>query len=193
MKWCVIFIPVLFPLVCSGQISTSENILAQIFNKDVTEYKVKSYIVNKILNVQEQEPVLVKIDAITSSTSGELTSVVYGCEEQNKIGLVFCFWRSLITTSNMEYSGYGFLNIPELEAEDLFSKLAILLNSEEDNIKKHEDNLVYKWKDLTFIFYKGKDHKNKDIRVLWGTFDAEWNKSNLARTIKRFRKFVDNN
>ena len=51
-------------------------------------------------------------------------------------------------------------------------------------------NAVYKWDDVSFLFYKNDIGSNL-IRVFWNDFDSEWNQSNLKTTKKRFEKFYD--
>ena len=80
MKKGIFFFAVLFSQYAMGQIKYN-----QPYSKDIALSRAKTYVIKDILG----EPtgiVKFKVDALAAATSGELTTLVYECEEKNKSG-----------------------------------------------------------------------------------------------------------
>jgi hypothetical protein len=72
-------------LLAESIAQTNQGLLSQEESKLITEYKCKDFIINKVIAVPDKKSTEVYIDAITSSKSGELTTVIYFCESLDKI------------------------------------------------------------------------------------------------------------
>jgi hypothetical protein len=165
----------------------SNKIIPRRYNKEVSEYKAKEFIIDKVLNIPNGELIPVKVDALTASKSGELSTLVYDCKEMGKKGIVFSFWQREINEYNTRYNGYAFKNIDYEEAKDLFVTLDRLIKEKKDIVKLGPEwNAAFRWDDLLILFYK--EGASNKIRVFWNGFDAEWNQANLKTTIRRFTK-----
>jgi hypothetical protein len=165
------------------------DVLSQEYCKRITEYYCKQYVVDEILNVPDRQGIEVYIDPITAAKSGELTTVLYHCKSLNKRGVVFAFWNDFSTGILPPYKGFGFYNLDLDTATELFNELETLINQDNKVLTYSDGNLVYKFNELTFVFYKSDDFMgNSPIRVWWKTFDSDWTQVNLRTTIKRFRK-----
>jgi hypothetical protein len=195
------YILILFDLLYNlsyNQINQSKGgLLSQEFSKELTEYKVKNFIVNEIYQLTENQSINLEVNSITASRSGELTSVVYKCKELEKNGLIFAFYGSFINEFNLSYTGYSFKNFDKEKAKQLFENVENVINKNDsffnptpETILSPDLNIVFKFDDLTFIFYKGNLGANL-IRVIWKNYDSEWNLSNLKTTQKRFNKFFN--
>ena len=113
MKFLRYLLTFLFPLIiiylCSWnlgicQINQYESGLdAQLYSKEITEYRVKEFIIKEILNLPEKQTIEIQISSITASKSGELTTVIYECKSLNKRGLIFGFWNERINEYNTTY------------------------------------------------------------------------------------------
>lgn len=157
-----------------SQIQTApNNIFAQDYNKDLTEYLAKVFIVRNVLKLTDNDLVGFEIDAVTAAKSGELTTVLYNCPKLNMKGLVFAFYG---------YKQYEFKHFPLPEARAIFSRIA---SAVDDNklILDEVNTSVLKSNDLHFIF------ASNTIRVVWRDYDSDWTKSNFKTTEKRFTKF----
>lgn len=169
-----------------GAISGNHN-LTQKITKEITEYRVKEYIIKEVINITEGEIVDIEIDALTASKSGELSTVIYQCKSKNKKGIVFVFWQYTFNEFNTKYKGYSFRHIEFTKAEELFQYLAKVMKYKNDiGTNDQEWNTTFLWQDLYFLFYN--DGESNKIRVFWNGFDAEWNHSNLKTTSRRFTK-----
>lgn len=167
------------------------DILSQERCKEITEYYCKQYIVEDILKVPDKQSIGVYIYAITAAKSGELTTVLYQCDEFNKKGLVFAFWNDYSANSVTSYKGYGLYHLDFEQAGKLLNELESIVGSKNKILDEPIGNLVYRSDELTFLFYnKQTEFGFKPvIRVWWNNFDSDWTISNLETTIKRFRKF----
>lgn len=168
-------------------------ILSQSYSKEITQYRVKEFIIREILQVPERKVIEVEINALTASKSGELTTVIYECKELKKRGLVFSFWNEHVNQYNLNYKGYAFRNFDFESAKILMDSLESVLDQKKailayDNNEDLAKNAIFKYEDLIFIFYKDETGSNL-IRVIWNDFDSEWNQSNLKTMRRRFYKF----
>ena len=183
-------------LIAFSQVKESVGgILSQEYSKEITEYKVKEFIVRDILELPDNKIVELEIDAITAASSGEITTVIYRCKELNKSGIVFGFYNPYINEFNVKFNAYKFKNFDFEDAVTLLNKLDNVMDEKKSIIKLSNNdgytkNAVYKHGDLIFIFYKGGIGANL-IRVLWNDFDSEWNQMNLKATHRRFNQFFD--
>ena len=46
------------------------------YNKDIAEYRAKAYLIKNVLN-NDAKPILFEMEALSSASSGELTSLYY--------------------------------------------------------------------------------------------------------------------
>ena len=110
-----------------------------------------------------------EIDPLAATASGELTSLVYKCEELNKEGLILGFYGDYWNDAGVVYQGYGFKNLPKEKALELLQKL----EEAKENFNKYlsddtdNNNIYFTYDDLTFLIYKSTETR---IRVFWKTF-----------------------
>ena len=73
-------------------------------------------------NVIGIEKKLIKfdIDPLAAASSGELTSLVYSCDEKNLSGLVLGFYGSRWNDAGVVYQAYAFKNLPEKNALEFY-------------------------------------------------------------------------
>lgn len=171
--------------------TTQGGVLSQENSKEISEYYCKQFIVDEILKVPTGQPIRITIDVITAAKSGELATVLYECSTLQKAGLVFAFWNGLWNGIS-PYKGFGFYGFNFDDAKELLDSLEYLMNKGFTSPTSDSWNLVYKTKNLTFLFFDPNGYsESSDIRVWWQTFDSDWNQNNLRTTIRRFRKFFN--
>ena len=150
-----------------------EKLFAQEYSKDATAYLTKVFIARQALKLKDNELTGFELDAVTSSKSGELTTVLYNCPKLNQRGIVFVFYN---------YKHYSFYHFEYSEAKILMDRISAAL---EDNkqVLDEVNTSVLKANDIHFIFAES------NIRVVWSEYDSSWDKSNFKTTYKRFDKF----
>ena len=184
------YLLILLSQVVFSQVAQNQNNIfyAKEFSKEISLYRAKNFVVDDLLGASD---VVVKfeIDPLAATASGELTSLVYKCEELNKEGLILGFYGDYWNDAGVVYQGYGFKNLPKEKALELLQKLEEAkanfnkyLSDDTDN-----NNIYFTYHDLTFLIYKSTETR---IRVFWNTFDAEWQDIAFKRTKRRFEKKV---
>ena len=173
-----------FIQISSGQISAKSGFsFAKQFSKEIALYKAKEFVFKNILK-ESETVVKFQIDPLAAASSGELTSLVYKCEDKNKEGLVLGFFGSYWNDGGVEYTGYNFLDLPKEKATTILNKIeeAILVHDKYLNKDADNNNIYFRIDDITFLIYVAGTLK---IRVFWQGFDAEWDNTAFRRTKRR--------
>ena len=171
-----------------SQFSNNTFFQSKDWNKSNALYKGKFFLLHNIFT-PTNNLLKFEIEALAASNSGELTTLVYKCETQNKEGLVLGFFGDYWNEAGVIYTGYAFKTIPKDKAILLLDKLVKYVN---DNYKyldadRDNNNVYFKEDDMEFLFYNPIFNITK-IRVLWNGFDAEWDAFALFKTQKRLLK-----
>ena len=180
----------------SSLVIYGQNIITPLaFIKDESEYQAKEYIIKEILNTPNKEIIDLEVSTLIGAMSGELTTVIYNCESLQKKGLLFVFWSDQFDEFGLRYKGYAFRHFEYAEAKVLLSDLEMVLEQKKSILSFDNDNFsknaVYKWDDISFIFYKNDTFVNL-VRVFWNNFDSEWSQANLKVTKRRFDNYFKN-
>ena len=192
MKKILMCIMLTSALTTVGQINHSQKAFsAQEYNKDQSTYYAKEFLIIDVLKVQSNEVIHFEADALASAISGELTSLVYFCEDKNMEGLIFGFWGDYWNDAGVVYKGYQYKNISKENALLLFEKINKAIDDNEKYLKKSngDNNIYFKFEDMTFLISSSEVAYN--IRVFWNGFDSEWNKSAFKRTERRFMRKIN--
>jgi hypothetical protein len=105
-----VFILFLIIKTSLAQISIDKSIFfANTFSKEIALYHGKSFLVNQVLKKNEN-PTLFEIFPLVASNSGELTTLIYKCKDQNQTGMIFGFWNENVLYSGLRTSAYSYLN-----------------------------------------------------------------------------------
>ena len=98
----------LISTISFSQVSKSTGLyFAKDFSKDQALYKAKDYVMKQVIGV-EKKLIKFDIDPLAAASSGELTSLVYGCDEKNLSGLVLGFYGSRWNDAGIVYQAYAF-------------------------------------------------------------------------------------
>jgi hypothetical protein len=187
MKIGLLLTSFLISTISFSQVSESTGIyLTKDFSKEAALYKAKDYVMTQVIGV-EQRLIKFDIDPLAAASSGELTSLVYGCEEKELSGLVLGFYGSRWNDAGVVYQAFAFKNLPEENALEILSKLDKFIDDESKYLSADSDNnnMFFKYDDMTFLIYRDGSVK---IRVFWNGFDSEWESSAFGRTKRRFER-----
>jgi hypothetical protein len=183
-------VSLLISTISFSQVSfNSGTYYAKEFNKDQALYKAKEFVMTNLIGVGTS---LVKfdIDPLAATSSGELTSLVYNCDEKKLSGLLLGFYGNYWNESGVVYQGYAFKNLPENTALEMFSLLNSYIDSESKYLSEdsNNNNMFFKYNDMTFLIYKTLN--NFKIRIFWNGFDSEWEQVAFTRTQRRFERKI---
>jgi hypothetical protein len=183
------YLLILLSQVVFSQVAQSNIFFAREFDKETILYKEKSYVINDLLGASDNV-VKFEIDQLTTTNSGDLTSLFYNCEELNKEGLILGFYGDYYNDAGLKYQGYGFKNVPKEKAIELLNKIEETKLNFKKFLSENPDinNVYFKYDDLTLLIYYRSTEMT--IRVLWKTFDSIWQDAAFKFTKRRFEKKV---
>ncbi|WP_299064295.1 hypothetical protein [uncultured Polaribacter sp.] len=146
---------------------------------------------SKIIGTEEKVTKF-EIDPLVAAKSGELTTLVYKCEEKKLSGLVLAFYGDRWNESGISYQAYAFKNLPINNALEVLSKLEKIIEDESKFLSQDYDNnnMFFKYDDLTFLIYKIGGGGGSKIRVFWNGFNSDWETTALKRTKRRFEENI---
>ena len=185
---CLIFLFFFFiSLFSNAQVSVAEGMyLAKEFSKELSLYKAKEYVINEIIGV-DTSVTKFEMDALAATSSGELTSLVYNCDEKQKSGLVLGFYGNKWNDKGVNYQAFAFKNFPHIEAIELLNVLTSTIDENSKYLNENADNnILFKYREFTFLIYSVEYRPR--IRIFWNDFDAEWQSIAFERTKKRYEK-----
>jgi hypothetical protein len=173
-----------------SQVSESTGLyFAKEYSKDEALYKAKDHVMRKIIGI-EDGLVKFEIDALAAASSGELTSLVYGCEEKKLSGLVLGFFGNRWNDAGVVYQAYAFKSFPQEQTLEFLSKLDKYIEDESKYLSDSsgDNNMYFTHDDMTFLIYR--EGGSVKIRVFWNGFDSEWESTALGRTKRRFERKI---
>ena len=162
--------------------------MGKVWSKEISLYKAKAFVINNVLD-SVNNVIKFQISPLAASNSGELTTLVYDCRQQNKTGLVLVFYGDYWNESGVSYQGYNFKKIEKIKAIAVLERLSKTINENYKFLNEDKDdfNLTYKDDDMKFLIYNVSFNSTK-IRVFWNGFDAEWDASSLYKTLEKLKK-----
>ncbi len=184
------FICIINCFLTNAQIPANTGIIfAKEYSKEISLYYAKTFVMKEVLGVSNAV-IRFEIDPLAAANSGELTSLVYRCEDKKKEGLIFGFFGNRWTDAGVSYQAYAFKHFPKDKAIELLDKIKNTIDSQKDYLSKDFDNnnVYFQFDDVTFLIYKGSLDK---IRVFWNSFDSEWAVFTFERTKRKFEKKIN--
>jgi len=180
MKIKLIIVALIFTQTAIAQIPTSLGFaLSNEFSEHNSVVKAQGFLLKEILKSPD-DIVQFELDRIASSISGDLTSLIYRCEEKKIVGLILAFYGDYWNDAGDIYKGFVFKNFPREEALDFLSKISRTMEGQKDFLSKNDDNNVsFQYDDLTVVISKEMEFK---IRLFWNGFDADWDHWAFSRT-----------
>jgi hypothetical protein len=177
-------------LTALAQISTKSGIFAaKEFSKEIALYKAKAFTITDILGVSDKV-VAFQIDPLAAASSGELTSLVYQCDEKSKEGMILGFYGDTWNAAGVRYQAFAFKDLPKEKALELLDKIEKTIEQNARYLAEDGDNnnVYFQYDDILLLIYKGTSTK---IRVFWNEFDSEWDITAFKRTKRRLQHKLD--
>jgi len=172
-----------------SQMSSKGMIGAKEWSKEESLFKAKQFLVTNIFEISEK-PIKFYVDPLAASSSGELTTLIYKCEDKNKEGLLLGFYGNYWNEAGVLYQGYSFKNFTKEEANDFLKKIEDVVKENKEFFSKDIDNnnVTFKYGDIQIILYT--DYKTTKFRLFWNGFDSTWENTSFERTKMRFEKKI---
>lgn len=163
---------------------------AKEYNKDQALYNAKTFLITNVLSASNDD-VSFYVDPLVAANSGELTTLTYKCESQNKEGFIVGFFGTRWSDAGTTYLSYSYLNLPFKEANELLDKIAEVADKNKVFLDENMDynNVFFKLGDLTCLVYKAPIGFLR-IRIYWNGYDSEWEWSAFSKTRKRLARIL---
>lgn len=198
MKNLLLTLAILQTLNTFCQEETSENvskiinaIAAKEFNKEVSLYLAKAFLVDEIIKPpQSGASIQFYVDPLAAATSGELTTLIFDCQQMDVKGLILGFYGNYwdINGTGIDFTGYSFKYVPDDVAIKMFDKIDREIEKNEGFLNEDMDNnnICFVYDDITFVITRPAGVRK--IRLFWNGFDSEWEETTFRRTVKRYYK-----
>lgn len=163
---------------------------AKEFSKDISLFKAKTFLINNVLKTSES-PLQFEAIPLSASSSGELTTLLYKCESQDKEGLILGFYGEYWNKAGVVFQGYGFKNLSKEQAFEFFNKIESEIDKNQKFLKSSNDNnnIVFEYDDLKVVIWTTSG--SYLMRVYWNDFDSTWEKTSYSRSKRRFERKVN--
>jgi hypothetical protein len=165
---------------------------AKEFSKEISLFKAKEYLITSVLE-PSTEVVTFEIEPLAAASSGELTTLIYKCDTQQKEGLILGFYGDYWSETGVLYQGYSFKNLDKPEATEFLIKIQQSIEAQIHFLRENPDNhnIFFIYDDLEVLIYVSMTGSYQ-IRIFWDGFDSTWEKTAFERTKKRFEKKSSN-
>jgi len=173
----------------SAQVSSKYTAFAKEYSKEESLFKAKEFLIKSIIDLKENETIEFYVDPLAAASSGELTTLIYKCEQRNLEGMLLVFYGNYWNEEGVVFQGYGFKNLNREEAYAFFKKIDDAKEEHKKFLMEDVDNnnITFKFDDMQFIIWGGW----YKYRVFWNRFDSSWESVSYDRTRKRFEKKMD--
>ncbi|SRX55693.1 hypothetical protein [Aequorivita sp. CIP111184] len=163
---------------------------AKEFSKDISLFKSKTFLLHNVLAIKETVLTFESIP-LAAASSGELTTLLYRCEQLNKEGLILGFYGDYWNDSGVTFQGYGFKNLPKEKAIEFFNKIEKSIEENKKFLKDSNDynNIAFSFDDMKILIWTISG--SYKIRVYWNGFDSTWEQISYERSKKRFEKKIN--
>lgn len=193
MKYNIILIAFLFlsnSAICQVRKNPENYWMAKEFSKDIALFKAKSYLFKNVLGTSEKVTKF-EIIPLAAASSGELTTLLYKCEEKNKEGLVLGFYGNYWNDAGVLYQGFAFKNFDKNQAFDFLNKIESAIEANQKWMKENGDNnnIYFSYDDID-ILITSSSFGIYNIRLFWEGFDSTWEKTAFERSKKRFERKI---
>lgn len=189
-KGIVIFIILLLTQTKSfAQSSQYSYFFAKEYDKEISLFNAKTFLIGKVLEVDTRVTEFETIP-LAASSSGELTTLIYKCEEQNKEGLILGFYGNYWNDNGVLYTGYQFKNFEKNMALRFLNIIQEKIDDHKKYLRDNNDynNIVFTFQDMKILIWTTAS--NYRIRIYWNGFDSTWEAFSYERSKRRFEKKI---
>lgn len=190
MKAKLLVVSLIFCNSLIGQVATGDGFTySKEFSKEILFSKAKAFVLKDVLGSSEGA-VQFEIEPLATTTSKEVSSIVYKSDAKNKEGIILGFYGDYWNSAGVLTQGFAFKNLPKVKAVGLLSVISRTIEEQKEYLTKNSDNnnVYFQYDDITVLIYNSTEIK---IRIIWKSFDAEWAISAFKSTVKRFEKSLN--
>ena len=191
LKSTIIILTLLMSIKAISQIKQTDYNLFQAkeFSKDISLFKAKTFLIHNVLKTSESSSQFEAIP-LAAASSGEMTTLLYKCESQNKEGLILGFYGEYWNDAGVVFQGYGFKNLSKEQAFEFLNKIESEIDKNNKFLKSNNDsnNIVFEYDDLKVVIWTTSG--SYLMRIYWKGFDSTWEKTSYERSKRRFERKI---
>ena len=177
-------------LVYSQVKVNSNNIwTAKEFSKEISLFKSKEFLFKNVLQSTEKVTAF-EVIPLAAASSGELTTLLYKCEDKQKEGLILGFYGDDWNEAGVLYQGYSFKNLEKDKAMEFLNKIVTSIEENKKFLNDSGDNnnIFFRYDDMDVLIWTNAG--TYSIRIFWQGFDSTWEKTAFERSKRRFEKKI---
>lgn len=190
LKLSIVLVVVISNLIHSQVRMNSNNIwTAKEFSKEISLFNSKNFLFKTVLG-STTEVVQFEVIPLAAASSGELTTLLYKCDEKQKEGLILGFFGDYWNDAGVLYQGYSFKNLEKEKAIEFLNKIESSIEAKNKFLKENSDNnnIYFKYDDMDVLIWSNAGVFT--IRIFWEGFDSTWEKTAFERSKRRFEKKI---
>ena len=162
--------------------------VSQTYSKEIALFQAKSFLITNQFVLSSE---IVKFEAMSlaADIAGELTTLAYKCESQQKEGLILGFYGTYWNDAGVVYQGYGFKNFDKEHAVEFLDVIQKAVDGNSNYLQHDWDNnFCFKYDDVSILVsYSSLGY---EIRLMWNDFDSDWSKIAFDRTKRMFERKI---
>lgn len=176
--------------LCQVKTNSQNYWMAKEFSKDIALFNAKRYLFKEVLG-SSTTVTKFEIIPLAAASSGELTTLLYKCDEKQKEGLVLGFYGNYWNDAGVLYQGFAFKNFDKNGAFEFLNKIKAAIEANLKFMKDNADNnnIYFNYDDID-ILITSSEYGIYNIRLFWQGFDSTWEKTAFDRSKKRFEKKI---
>jgi len=192
LKAILVFIYLIcYQIVCFSQVKgQGENIwYAKEFSKEIALFSSKNFLMEQVFGASPKA-IKFSIIPLAAASSGELTTLLYKCEDLSKEGMVLGFYGNYWNDAGILYQGFAFKNLEKDIAIEFLFKIYSCISEHTDFLHQDNDNnnVFFTYDDINVLIYTSPS--SYIIRLFWNGFDSTWEKTAFERSKRRFEKKI---
>lgn len=190
LRLSIVLVIAIINLVNSQVRMNSNNIwTAKEFSKEISLFNSKNFLFKTVLG-STTEVVQFEVIPLAAASSGELTTLLYKCDQKQKEGLILGFFGDYWNEAGVLYQGYSFKNLEKEKAIEFLNKIESAIDAKSKFLKENSDNnnIYFKYDDMDVLIWTNAGVFT--IRIFWEGFDSTWEKTAFERSKRRFEKKI---
>ena len=159
------------------------------FSKDIAMSRAKYFLFNNVLGKSEKVNSF-EVIPLAAASSGELTTLLYRSEDNNKEGIILGFYGNYWNDSGVKFQGYAYKEFSKDDAFDFMNKISSSIEENRKFLMKSTDNnnIYFTYKDIDVLI--SNSGTTNIIRLFWNGFDSTWDGTAFDRSKRRFERKI---
>jgi hypothetical protein len=162
---------------------------AKEFSKEIALYNSKKFLFKNVLG-SSPEIIQFEVIPLAAASSGELTTLLYKSEGENKEGLILGFYGNYYNDNGVSFQGYAFKNLNRDQATAFLAKIEKAIIDNKSFLRDNNDNnnISFQFEDMEVLIWTSMG--SYTIRVFWQQFDSTWEETAYERSKRRFERKI---